>query len=95
MPEATETQTGSEKDSQEILNDSKLEDNTIGTVKNLPYATVHATAVFKNCPHAQLTQDDIDSLGRFITCTDHLKKNVPHPLPNSNRCGCFGCTHTS
>ena len=58
------------------MNDSKLEDITIGTVKNLPYATVHATAVYKNCPHAQLTQDDIDSLGRFITCTDHLKKNV-------------------
>ena len=78
VAEASETQTGSVKDSQEILqlNESKREDNTIGTVKNLPCATVHATAVFKNCPNAQLTQDDIESLGRFITCTDHLKKNV-------------------
>ena len=42
VAEATETQTGSEKDSQEILqlNDSKHEDNTIGTVKNLPFRMI-------------------------------------------------------
>ena len=32
--------------------------------------------MLKNCPHARVTQDDVDSLGRFITCTDHLRKNI-------------------
>ena len=37
---------------------------------------VYALASFKNSPHASLTQDDLNSLGRFITSKDHLQRNI-------------------
>ena len=37
---------------------------------------VYATAHFKQCPNAQITQDEIDSLGRFLTSKDHLGRNI-------------------
>ena len=37
---------------------------------------VYATATFSQCPNSQLTQEYLDSLYRFITSKDHLKKNI-------------------
>ena len=39
-------------------------------------AVVHATAVFVNCPHQQLVQEDVDSLQRFLLSESHLKQNI-------------------
>ena len=38
--------------------------------------TVHATAVFEDSPNKLVTQDEIDSMVRFITNRDHLARNV-------------------
>ena len=37
---------------------------------------MHATAIFENSPNEIVTQDEIDSLVRFITSKDHLARNV-------------------
>ena len=37
---------------------------------------VFATATFSLCAYSQLSQDDLDSLYRFITSKEHLKKNI-------------------
>ena len=37
--------------------------------------TVYATATFENSP-SRLTQDEVESLGRFITNKEHLKRNI-------------------
>ena len=37
---------------------------------------VHATATFEECPDAQLYQDYVESLERFIFNKDHLKRNI-------------------
>ena len=46
-------------------------------VKTLPdIVEVYALASFRNSPNASLMQDDIESMGRFVTSKDHLKRNV-------------------
>ena len=46
-------------------------------VKVLPdIVDVYALATFEHCPYENLTQDDMDSLGRFITSKDHLQRNM-------------------
>ena len=40
------------------------------------FAVVCATAVFENCPHPQLEQEDIESLQRFLVSENHLKQNI-------------------
>ena len=37
---------------------------------------VYALAIFEHCPYENLTQDDMDSLGRFNTSKDHLQRNI-------------------
>ena len=37
--------------------------------------SVYATATFENSP-SHLTQDEVESLGRFITNKEHLKRNI-------------------
>ena len=37
---------------------------------------IFAKACFGNCPFDHLSQDDMESLTRFITSKDHLKKNI-------------------
>lgn len=56
-------------------NEVSKEQNEI--VNSLPdIVEVYALASFKNSPHASLTQDDLNSLGRFITSKDHLQRNI-------------------
>lgn len=40
------------------------------------YAIIHATAIVQNSPNQSFSQDEWDSILRFITNKDHLKKNV-------------------
>ena len=48
---------------------------TIADVK--PSAvTIHATAVIENSPFQCFCQDELDSIVRFVTNKDHLRKNV-------------------
>ena len=35
---------------------------------------MYALAIFEHCPYENLTQDDMNSLGRFITTKDHLQR---------------------
>ena len=35
-------------------------------------AVVHATAIIEDCPSSVVTEDEIDSLTRFLTSKDHL-----------------------
>ena len=37
---------------------------------------VYATATYSKCLYSQLSQDELDSLYRFTTCKDHLKKKI-------------------
>ena len=37
---------------------------------------VHATAIIKDCPSSVVTEDEIDSLVRFLTSKDHLSRNI-------------------
>ena len=37
---------------------------------------MYALAIFEHFPYENLTQDDMDSLGRFITSKDHLQRNI-------------------
>ena len=46
-------------------------------VKTLPdIVEVYALASFRNSPNASLMRDDIESMGRFVTSKDHLKRNI-------------------
>ena len=65
------------KDEAEKVSSLQIQDViTVHDEDALPDVIIHATAIFKNCPHARLTQDDVESLGRLITCTYHLKRNI-------------------
>ena len=37
---------------------------------------LHATAYFENSPYDRLTEEDFQSLGKFVTNSDHLQQNV-------------------
>ena len=43
-----------------------------------PIVTIHATAVFDDSPNHNLTNDEVDSLVRFLTNKDHLNRNILH-----------------
>jgi len=55
-------------------------DNTVKQVSSseqLPeIVVIHAKACFERCPNDILFQDDLDSLTRFVTSKDYLKKNI-------------------
>ena len=41
-----------------------------------PLITIHATAIIDESPNAALTNDEIESVIRFLTNSDHLKRNI-------------------
>ena len=45
-------------------------------------AVVHATAIIEDCPSSVVTQDEIDSLVRFLTSQDHLSRNIENVVYN-------------
>ena len=52
-----------------------------GSVKASPtcepqFATVYTTAVIENSPYSSFSQDEWESIGRFATNKDHLRKNI-------------------
>ena len=48
-----------------------------------PELTVHATAILEDSPNSYVTQDEIDSLVRFITSKEHLERNIAPQWPDS------------
>ena len=48
-------------------------------------ATVYSTAVIENSPYPRFSNDEWESIGRFATNKDHLKKNII----NINHCRSF------
>ena len=56
-------------------------DNTVSkqvsSSEQLPeIVVIHAKACFERCPNDILFQDDLDSVTRFVTSKDHLKRNI-------------------
>ena len=37
---------------------------------------IYAEAVYDNSPSPNITQDELESLGRFITNLEHLQRNI-------------------
>ena len=38
--------------------------------------TIHATAIYNDSPNETLTNDEVDSLVRFLTNIEHLSRNI-------------------
>ena len=49
---------------------------TEATTKIPEIVMIHATAIFDDSPNETLTRDEIESLGRFIHCKEHLERNI-------------------
>ena len=47
-----------------------------------------ATAVFENSPYDQLSQEEFQSLGRFVTSSDHLARNIVRVIIDRNDSRC-------
>ena len=66
----------------EDIAEKNIEDNSgkskVETILNPPpeFVQIHATAIFENSPFNVLTQDEYESLGRFVTSLNHLEKNI-------------------
>ena len=41
-----------------------------------PVVKIHATAVIDNSPNEALTNDDVNSVAKILTNSDHLAKNI-------------------
>ena len=50
--------------------------NDVAEFKQPAVAVIHATAIIQNSPYHSFSQDEWNSILRFITNKDHLKKNV-------------------
>ena len=48
------------------------------------YIEVHAMAIFENSPSYYLTQDELESLGRFVTNLEHLQRNIHNIVLDSH-----------
>jgi hypothetical protein len=69
-------------DGDETPNENATEEaiNMVAAVPTI--AVVHATAIFEDCPSSVVTQDEIDSLVRFLTSKDHLSRNIDNIVYN-------------
>ena len=54
---------------------------------------IQATAVFESCPNAQLCQDDVESLHKFLLSENHLRNNIVNISLVSTRSFSVGFTH--
>ena len=43
-----------------------------------PVVTIYAMAVVEDSPYVTLADEELDSLRRFLTCKDHLMRNIAH-----------------
>ena len=49
---------------------------------------IYAEAVYDNSPSPNLTQDELESLGRFITNLEHLQRNIRNiVVDRTSSCG--------